>query len=318
MSETRTLPRHFHLVTCLGLAVALASLVAQLTRDPDDREKRAWLARGPLEQAFRKDVARLERFRFQLDGLVLNAAPVQATTAEAAASPTIKTAIEGGVRADEAPPLVSAAVYQDFVLLATAHADGAPPLRKIPEDILWRELEHADETGGTTSLVWFSPDAESGVRLNLVGTAMHEDTAAQRARLRLLHVSMPFTPSVDAGIEVRCGIAEGEERHELPWVQVRRVANQGARGTTALRPADTPRLRWAVRSDEPRAQAFLARTPWWRNGASLAGLLFGAWLTVLVGLATSDHRRKRLATDPSPDEPSSPAGEDPSAPPSDA
>ena len=309
----------------LFMAVLLGMLLLGTSRDPDQGEKDTWFARGPVEQAFRKQVAWLERFLFELDGLVLRAEPVRATAAEAARSPTIEAAIEGAVRADGAPPMASASVYQDidadevsvpFVLLASAAADGAPALERIPMDVLWRELEHADRTGGTTSLVWFSPDAGSGVRLNLVGTAMHEDTATQHARLRLIHVSAPFAPELALALQVRCGVADGKEQHELPWTWARRAADQGEKGVSALRPADTPRLRWAVDSDEARARAYLPEPSWWDAGGSRKLLMFLLGFVAVCVLQLVVARLKKTSA-PSPDAASSPAAEEPSAPPSD-
>lgn len=312
----------------LGMFALAAFMTAGLLgscRDPHAEAKETWVARGPLEQFFRARIAWLERFRLELDTLVLNAAPVQATTAEAAGSATIRTALEGGVRASSAPPLANASVYQDidadevsvpFVLLASAAGDGAPPLPKIPVDVLWRELEHADQTGGTTSLVWFSPDAGSGVRLNLVGTAMHEDTQTGHARLRLIHVSTPFAPRAEHAVEVRCGIMNGDVAPDRTWVFAQGVETSGSTQIDALEPKNTPRTRWVLESSAPRARVYVAEEPWWRSNTTRQLLMQLAILVLFISMWMPV--RKNDASDPSPGAASSPAGEDPSAPPADS
>jgi len=286
MWDTR---RGLRLLTGAGLLLMLLGFWLQGRAARSTTDALEWKARGTVDQAFRLRVAQLERFLFTLDGLVLDAEPVQATTAEAAASPTIEAAVQGALASPEAPALASASVYQDidadevtvpFVRLATAAADGAPPLAAIPETVLWHELEHADTTGGTTSLVWFSPDAGSGVRLNLAGTAMHEDTATEKARLRLFHVSMPFTAVPEVQLVVRCDILGLEATPALPAHAVDGNAVDAGSAFDAIRPADLPRMRWPT--EDPAARGRVQAQGPAGPLASLLLVLLGALAIVLV------------------------------------
>lgn len=315
MRITKANRRYWSLALNVCCFAALIPLLLGTPNPAKVRDGLAWQARGALEGAFRRDLARLERFGLHLDSLVLQAESVGATTVEAVGSPTIQSALEGAVRGDEAPELVSAAVYQDidadevsvpFVRLATAAADGAPTLPAIPEDVLWKELEHADATGGTSPLVWFGPDEPSGARLHLVGTAMHEDTEADVARLRLIHVSMPFDPDLGMPWSVRSDIGP-EGLRERPVPIAGGAGSGGGGGVPAIAIRDTPRLRW------PLADVVVARG---RVAPSLPSRLpYGLALAAIVALCLLGQRAVHLAaaaaTSSSPDAAAAPVPDAP-------
>lgn len=309
------------------LIAGVVLMVLGLSSDEaENREFMDDLQRQVLAGALQSAVGRLEAFLFEMDEAVLQAAPVKGTIApDGAIARTLRTALEGALAGEKAPEFASAAVYQDidadevevpFVRLATAAGDGAPPLGAIPEAVLWDELAHADSTGGTTSLVWFSPDEGGGVRLHLVSTAMHEDTATQSARLRLLHVSAPFNNRMFHALVVHCDIVEGALATNLPHVVLHGDAEDAQ--IEVLRPVDTPRLRWPAK-DVARGRARVApmfsRTPFWQRFLLAIGI--GA---VVGGLLSLGRRAliawgaRRQVSAANPDAASSPAPEDPPAP----
>ncbi len=311
------LPETRRMAALLGLGALLFLLAVVLAAGGKAEALRQGTAaqqRAQADAALRAGVAQLETFLFEVDGFVLKAEPVSGIAppprdAEVAYSPTIIAALKGALAAPTAPGLASASVYQDieadevevpFVLLGFAAADGAP-LGAMPEEVLWSELEHADATGGSTSLVWFSPDVGSGVRLHLAGTAMHEDTEAQTAHLRLMHVSMPFAAPAGVAVDVRCDVAGGIRAAELPLHTV--AGGEDDESTEAMRPLDMPRIRWPVKEDtRPRAVVHFA-------GHATSWTVYLLVLLALTCLGMAGHRLMRPVVAPSDQRPSD---EDPS------